>query len=343
MKIALLGAGGFIGSNIVENLLRSTNHYIMAYDMTFEKLKDIDLPKDRIELLQTWQGENEPLSIGLTVGLRDILDRADVVVDLIAYANPSKYVSNPLAVVQLNFYDNMAIVRYCAEKGKHLIQFSTCEVYGVSNGRESFDEDSQFIMGPVREHRWIYACAKQLLERCVHAYGMKGLPYTIVRPFNFIGPRIDYLPQPGEMGGPRVFSHFFAALQRNEPMYLVNGGAARRCYTYIHDAVEAFKFILKNLNGCRGAIINIGNPGNETSIKDLAYLMRELWHKTTGKRVTSPIESISGSEFYGEGYADCDRRIPDIKYISSLGWEPKYSLRSTVNKTLKWHLKHYRT
>jgi UDP-apiose/xylose synthase len=46
-------------------------------------------------------------------------------------------------------------------------------------------------MGPVKNHRWIYACAKQLLERVLHAYGLEEeLNYTIIRPFNFIGPRI---------------------------------------------------------------------------------------------------------------------------------------------------------
>lgn len=82
--------------------------------------------------------------------------------------------------------------------------------YERAIGLEPFSEDaSPMIMGPVCAHRWIYASAKQLLERVLHAYGIeKGFNYTIIRPFNFTGPEIDYLPSEAGGGNPRVFSHF---------------------------------------------------------------------------------------------------------------------------------------
>lgn len=122
-----------------------------------------------------------------------------------------------------------------------------------------FSEDSTpLIMGPINEHRWIYASAKQLLERVLHAYGVeKNFNYTIIRPFNFVGPKIDYLPSEKD-GNPRVFSHFIDALLYGKPMKLVDGGKNLRGYTYIDDAIDCIVRILDNPNSvCDREIFNV--------------------------------------------------------------------------------------
>jgi len=243
-----------------------------------------------------------------------------------------------------------------------LIQFSTCEVYGrtaaslpnahLTNPEDpalaTFNEDTtEYILGPVSKHRWIYSCAKQLLERVLHAYGLeKGFNYTIIRPFNFIGPKIDFLPQDDTSGIPRVFSFFMESLFTGEPMKLVNGGTNRRCYTYIDDAVECCYRIVQNPGGvCDKQIFNIGSPYNEVSIRQMAELMREIYAaKFRDPAVPLPeIVSVSGEEFYGEGYDDSDRRIPDItKARTLLGWEPKFSKNDTFETTMWHHVVEYR-
>jgi UDP-apiose/xylose synthase len=339
MNLVLLGGGGFIGSHILEHLLRSTRAQFAVFDKDLKKLHEVRnlIPEfdSRVQLVEG----NLAGSFGTVT---DLIRWSDVTVDLIAYANPSMYVTNPLDVVKLNFFDNLEVVKACSAMAKHLIQFSSCEVYGVSAGRtEPFSEDkSALIMGPVGEHRWIYASAKQLLERLLHAYGLEDrLSYTIIRPFNFIGPRIDYLPVSGTLGGPRVFSHFMAALMQGGPMRLVNGGHAQRSYTYIQDAVEAFELVLKHIESvCYNQIVNIGSPANETTIRGLASLMQDLWFTLTGRASKSALEDISGERFYGKGYADCDRRIPDIGKLTALGWSPRYSLRETVKETMRYYI-----
>lgn len=339
MNLALLGGGGFIGSHILEHLLRSTRSQFSVFDKDLKKLSEVrNLIPDFDSRVRLVEGDLAS-SFGTVT---DLIKWSDITVDLIAYANPSMYVTNPLDVVKLNFFDNLEVAKACSTLNRHLVQFSSCEVYGISAGRtESFSEArSALIMGPICEHRWIYASAKQLLERLLHAYGLEGkLSYTIIRPFNFIGPRIDYLPVPGTVGGPRVFSHFMAALMADGPLRLVDGGHARRSYTYIADAVSAFELVLKSLdNACYNQIVNIGSPGNETTIRDLAILMKDLWFTLTGKTSKSSLEDISGEQFYGKGYADCDRRIPDISKLTSLGWSPRYSLRDTVKETMKYYI-----
>ncbi len=64
--------------------------------------------------------------------MEEEVKKADIVVDLIAVANPAVYVSDPLGVFDLNFNENMKIVKMCVAHKKRLVQFSTCEVYGVT-------------------------------------------------------------------------------------------------------------------------------------------------------------------------------------------------------------------
>lgn len=204
----------------------------------------------------------------------------------------------------------------------------------------SLSEDTTpLIMGPINEQRWIYASAKQLLERVLHAYGLQqDFNYTIIRPFNFVGPKIDYLPSEKD-GNPRVFSHMIDALLYGKPIKLVDGGVAMRGYTYIDDAVECIIRILNNPNGvCDKQIFNIGAPDNELSIRDMAYMLRDMFDREFRTDADPPrvdIIDVSAEDFYGKGYADCPRRIADItKAKSLLGWEPTMNLEQVMRSTM---------
>src|SRR5215207_9545008 len=236
MRILMLGAGGFIGSNLVEHLCRSQvdDYEIVGVDISDEKVPEVG--SDRFSFHNV--DFTEPF-------VTEELKRADVVIDLVAYANPSVYVESPLETFRLNFLQNLKIVDLCVEHGKRLIQYSTCEVYGRPSGDAYSEDHSELICGPVTKQRWIYSAGKQLLERVIHAYGLEGqLEYGIIRPFNFIGPRFDYLVPAGNKGGPRVFAQFMSALLTGGPMYLVNGGEQRRSFTHIDDASAGFETIL---------------------------------------------------------------------------------------------------
>lgn len=352
MKILALGAGGFIGSHLTVRLLNE-GHKVTAVDLEMDKVTEV-LDHPNLTFMQ------QDIR-GTDWNLDKIVQDADLVIDLIAYANPGLYLRIPLEVFHLNFTENLKIAEACVRHKKRLIQFSTCEVYGRSAAslkhagladpedpiHATFSEDeSEYILGPVVKHRWIYACAKQLLERVLHAYGIEqGFNYTIIRPFNFIGPKIDFLLHEKE-GIPRVFSFFMDALLNGTQMKLVNGGVNRRCYTYIDDAVDCTNLIVKNAGGrCDRQIFNIGTPGNEISIRQMAETMREIYsEKFRDPAVKLPeIVSVTGEEFYGEGYDDSDRRIPDIaKARTLLGWEPQWKTRDILETTMRYYVSEFR-
>jgi nucleoside-diphosphate-sugar epimerase len=345
MRVLLLGVGGFIGSHLADRLLRTPDRVVEGFDLTDEKLEQVRSVPGFSFVRGDIRHER--------AAVRDMIARADVVVDLIAHANPSLYVAKPLEVFELNFQENLYIAQSCVDLHKRLVQFSSCEVYGKTLASVApadlkdpadprhalFNEDAtDFIMGPVARHRWIYACAKQLLERVIHAHGLRdGLNWSIIRPFNFIGPKIDYLTTAQE-GNPRVFSHFMTALLESTPMKLVDGGHHRRCYTYIDDAVDCIERIITNPDGvCDRQIFNIGTPDNELSIRELAERMRDLYarkFRQPGQRLPDLVD-VDSRDFYGDGYEDSDRRIPDItKAQTLLGWRPKYSLDETLERSM---------
>ena len=349
MKLLILGAGGFIGVNLTERLVADGEHDVVAVDINAQKMTHLLMnqsPKLRYIHLDISNDDE----------MQDLVEQADVVVDLVAFANPSLYVEDPLSVYDLNFTQNMKVVEQCRRFKKRLIQFSTCEVYGMTAAKaaEQFgltsaehqcafiEDETPLIMGPVKNHRWIYACAKQLLERVLFALGKtEDFKFTIIRPFNFIGPRIDYLPSE-EAGNPRVFSHFIdALLYGTKPIKLVDGGEAYRAYTYIDDAVDCIVRIIEDKqNNCNGHIFNIGQPENELQIKDMAVKMCDIFDQKFRTEFDPPrpqIISVSGEEFYGKGYEDCDRRIPNVDKAKNLvGWSAKHDIDTVIFKTMEY-------
>ncbi len=246
MKICILGCSGFIGSHLAERLLDDGRHEVAGIDRVSAKIE---------HLLGRPQFAFHELDASTEPNLRELVGRSDAVVHLAAICNPALYNTRPLAVIDANFTDALPAVRLCRERGSRLVYFSTCEVYGktlagLAPEGSAFRDDpanyvmkedgTHFVTGPVSKQRWTYACAKQLVERVIYAEGrMNGLDYTIIRPFNFIGPRMDFLPGIDGVGIPRVFPLFMQALLDGGPLRLVEGGRNSRTFVHIADAVEA--------------------------------------------------------------------------------------------------------
>ncbi|KAF8395325.1 hypothetical protein HHK36_019268 [Tetracentron sinense] len=290
----------------------------------------------------------------------DCSKRTDTI-NLAAICTPADYNTRPLDTIYSNFIDALPVVKYCSENNKRLIHFSTCEIYGKTIAsflpkdhplRQDPDfyvlkEDaSPCIFGPIEKQRWSYACAKQLIERLVYAEGAEnGLEFTIVRPFNWIGPRMDFIPGvdgPSE-GVPRVLACFSNNLLRGEPLKLVDGGISQRTFVYIKDAIEAVMLMIENPARANGQIFNVGNPNNEVTVKQLAEMMTEVYSKVSGEPIIEvPTVDVSSKEFYGEGYDDSDKRIPDMTIINKqLGWNPKTSLWDLLESTLTYQHRTY--
>jgi nucleoside-diphosphate-sugar epimerase len=272
------------------------------------------------------------------------IKKCDVVVPLVAIANPSQYVQNPLLVFELDFEANLEIVRQCVKYKKRLIFPSTSELYGMSSDKVLDEESSPLTYGPVNKQRWIYAASKQLLDRVIYAYGVRdNLDYTLFRPFNFIGPNLDNVDEPKE-GSSRVFTQFLSNIMYRRPILLVDGGEQKRSFTFIDDAMECLLRIIDNDNGVASRrIFNIGNPGNCASVKELATMMIEVaaeFPQLRERAQTARIENVTSADYYGKYYQDIQLRVPAIEAArEALGWTPSTDLREAVRQTIAYYVK----
>ncbi len=336
-KILILGVNGFIGSSLSEKILSSTDWEIYGMDIGTHKITEF-MNHPRFHFVE---GD-------ITINKEWIqyhIKKCDVVLPLVAVATPSIYVSNPLYVYELDFEANMEIIRQCVKYKKHLVFPSTSEVYGMSEDAPFDEETSRLVLGPINKSRWIYACCKQLLDRVIYAFGEKeGLNYTLFRPFNWVGPKLDNILSDKE-GSARVLTQFISNIIHGRDLQLVDGGQQRRCFTDVDDGIDGLiRIIERRHTTANRRIFNLGNPEHNLSIKELAHLLVNIisrYPKYKDRALATKIIEVSASNYYGEGYQDVQNRVPSIKNAKEhLEWTPKVGMEASLVKALDYHLSH---
>ncbi|AWY38842.1 bifunctional UDP-4-amino-4-deoxy-L-arabinose formyltransferase/UDP-glucuronic acid oxidase ArnA [Pseudomonas putida] len=334
-RVLILGVNGFIGNHLSERLLRDDRYEVYGLDIGSDAI-------DRLRSHPNFHFVEGDISIH-SEWIEYHIKKCDVVLPLVAIATPIEYTRNPLRVFELDFEENLKLVRYCVKYNKRVIFPSTSEVYGMCQDN-NFDEDnSNLIVGPINKQRWIYSVSKQLLDRVIWAYGQKGLNFTLFRPFNWMGPRLDRLDS-ARIGSSRAITQLILNLVEGTPIRLFDGGEQKRCFTDIADGVEALARIIDNDNDvCNGQIINIGNPENEASIRQLGEeLLRQF--EAHPLRANFPpfagFRDIESKAFYGTGYQDVSHRKPSIANAKRLlDWTPTVEMSETIGNTLDFFLR----
>jgi|SRR5579885_1458579 nucleoside-diphosphate-sugar epimerase len=336
MNVLILGANGFIGSHLSETILATTDWQIYAMDLAEDKLGAC-LDHSRFHFVSgdmTRQKE----------WIKEHVRKSDVVLPLVAVATPALYVQDPLRVFELDFEANLEVVRLCAEYKKRVVFPSTSEVYGMCPDAEFDEEKSCLVTGPISKERWIYSTSKQLMDRVIYAMGKhKDLSYSLFRPFNWYGPRLDNVFNP-KPGGSRVLTQFIGNILRGENINLVDGGKQQRCFTYIDDGVSALMRIIENKdNAAHNKIFNVGNPDENISIRQLAetliHSIMTNYPKYADKAKAVKLIDIDAKAYFGEGYQDVSLRVPSIRHAREyLGWEPQVNIQAGLRKTLDFYL-----
>ncbi|MGW8182608.1 MAG: bifunctional UDP-4-keto-pentose/UDP-xylose synthase [Burkholderiales bacterium] len=336
-KILIFGVNGFIGHHLSQRILATTPWEVYGMDMNAERVSDL-MGEKRFHF---FEGD-------ITINKEWIeyhVRKCDTVLPLVAIATPATYVTDPLRVFELDFEANLPIVRACVRHRKRLVFPSTSEVYGMSRDRRFDPDTSELVLGPINRPRWIYSCAKQLMDRVIWAYGMQHeLDFTLFRPFNWIGPGLDNLHAQKE-GSSRVVTQFLGQIVRGEPIRLVDGGKQRRSFTYVDDGISALMKIIENPAGiASGKIYNIGNPRNNFSIRNLARMMVDLAltypeFRERAKKVR--LLPTSAAKYYGTGYQDMQNRVPEIAAtVRDLRWRPTVTMRHALRHIYDAYRRH---
>ncbi len=337
MRVLILGVNGFIGNALTERILETTDWHVSGLDVGSDKIAPF-LDNSRFTFLEGDIAINKEW-------IEYHIKKCDVVLPLVAIATPAAYVRQPLAVFELDFEENLRIVKQAVRYRKRVVFPSTSEVYGMCPDPE-FDEDaSPLVYGPIRKQRWIYSCSKQLLDRVIWAYGAAGAAVHAVSPLQLVrsAPRRHRLAQGGLE--PRVLTQFLHNILYGEPIKLVDGGTQRRSFTYISDGIDALMAILRT----RAARPTAGSstsaiPPTTSSIGELAERIDRGGRGVPGVRGrgratrgswTSPRPTTTAS-----GYQDILTRVPSVRRATRgprLG--AAGSLDEGIRRTLDFYLK----
>ena len=308
MRALVTGGAGFIGRHLVRGLLAEGLSVVVLDDLSTGSRHGVE-PRATFH-----RGD-----VRNRVLVDRIAEDCDVVFHLAASVGPRRVAQDPVGTWSCNVEGTAAVVASCAATGKRLLLASSSEVYGPRRDGLALQEDDAVSIEP-HGRRDIYAVSKLAGESLALAeHRTRFLPVTAVRFFNVVGPG-----QSDRYG--MVMARFASALRDGRPLTIYDDGAARRCFLHVADAVQALIALMRT-PASEGQIVNVGND-EEVSVRALA----QRFCQAAG---TGSVEHVPFAQVHGEGFADPQRRQPDVSRLRALtGWCPTRTLDDIVRDVL---------
>ena len=317
-QVLVTGAGGFIGSHLVEALLlrgarvRAFVRYNSRGDAGLLRLVPAGLA-DHLEVvagdLREWQA------------IRQVVKDCEIVFHLGALISIPYSYHHPFEVAETNFMGTLNVLMACHYLGvRRLVHTSTSEVYGTA--RQALIDEGHPLQGQSP-----YSASKigadKLAESFFCAY---DLPVVTVRPFNTFGPR-----QSARAVIPAIITQALV----NSTIQLGNL-ATTRDFTYVSDTLRGF-ILAAEAGQVEGGVFNLGT-GQENSIGDLATKIIRM--------VGRPVEIVLDPERLRPEPSEVLRLLSDNSLAGQrLGWGPEVTLDEGLDQTIAWirdHLELYR-
>ena len=350
--VLVTGSAGFIGSNLVLELLKTQSPIKIVGIDNMNDYYDVSIKEWRLTEIEKEAAKHPESSYNFIRG--DIADRAaiddifntynpDVVVNLAAQAGVRYSITNPDAYVNSNligFYNILEACRHSYDNGakgvEHLVYASSSSVYG-SNKKVPYSTDDK-VDNPVS----LYAATKKSNELLAHAYSkLYNIPSTGLRFFTVYGPA----------GRPDMaYFGFTNKLLKGQTIQIFNYGNCKRDFTYVDDIVEGVKRVMtgapKRKVGEDGlpvppyAVYNIGNQNPENLLDFVTILQEEL---IRAKVLPADYDFEAHKQLVpmqpGDvpvTYADCEPLLRDY------GFKPSTSLREGLRRFAEWYKEFYK-
>jgi len=312
-KIVVTGGTGFIGSHLVETLLKDNQICIVDNEYRGSNLKYIK--KEDQKFAKNIQVEN--CDIRNEKKLVKIFKNfePEIVFHLAGIAGVSTVYDRPLEVIDVNLMGSYNLVKAITQVGtvKKLVYSSTSEVYGPT--AYQLKEDSFTTQGNAYDRRWSYSTSKIYAEHIFVAMEREcGVNISIGRLFNVYGPK---------QIGDSAIHEFVKRAIGNKPLIIYDDGAQIRAWCYVQDCIRGLRLIAESGQG----IYNIGNPYEALTTTALAKFVIDL------------LKSKSKLAHKKLGFSDVKVRVPNIEKISKLGYKPKIGLKDGLLKTAIWYKK----
>ncbi len=299
LKVAVTGGAGFIGSHLVDRLVREGNNVTVIDDLSGETAflnKDADFAK---------------IDICDKATLKSALKNFDMVYHLAAFPDIRKGLEEPMASIETNIHGTFSLLEAMRTNGlKSIIFASSSTVYGDA----SIPTDESAPTRPIS----IYGAAKLASESLISAYctsfGMNGASLRLA---NVVGPRLTH----------GIIHDFYRKLEKDSKMLEVLGdGNQRKSYIFIDDCIEAFVMLGKRLNS-----YDVFNIGSEDTICAREIAEVAVDHISPG----AAIQYTGGSRGWK---SDVPVMLLDISKAKNIGWRPRFNSMQAVKKTVEWIL-----
>ncbi len=303
-KYLVTGGCGFIGSHIVEEILKNKKNKVIVLDsLVSGKTTNLDVKNKNLKFVKIDVSKD-------TIKLEKYFKEVDVVFHMAALADIVPSINNPKLYFSTNVTGTLNVLNACIKNNiKKLVYAASASCYGLPKSFPTNEKNNISLMYP-------YALTKKLGEDLIlHWSQVYKLNVTSLRLFNVFGTRSR---TSGAYGA--VFGVFLAQRINNKPLTIVGNGKQTRDFIYVKDVAEAFLKASKLKKS--GEIINIGS-GKETSVNYIANMI-------SNKKVYIPKRP-----------GEPDRSKADIKKAKKLlKWKPKISvkdgLRELISNIDKW-------
>ena len=314
-RALITGGAGFIGSHLSERLLASGYQVTVIDNLSTGRLANVE------HLAANPDFRYAVEDIRNIHVIDRLVSECDIIFHLAAAVGVRNIIDQPINTIEVNIGGTETILKTASRYRRRILIASTSEVYG-KGVKFPFREDDDTLSGPTLRSRWSYAASKAVDEFLAFAYHAEiGLPITLFRLFNTVGPR-----QVGQYG--MVVPRFVRWALANEPIQVYGDGQQQRCFANVYDVVAA----IQGLAECEQAIGELYNIGSdrEISILDLAHRVRDRADSA------SPIELVPYEQAYKQpGFEDFRRRVPCIDKISgAIGWQPSTPLDDTIDQII---------
>jgi len=313
-RYLITGGAGFIGSHLVEALLARGERVVVLDNLATGRIQNLAAVAANPDLSVVHGSVLDELQVD------ELVHQCDIVVHLAAAVGVKLIVEQPLRSFITNIRGSEIVIGAAFRHRRRILLASTSEIYG-KNGAEPLREDADRILGSPGIARWSYSTAKAVDEILAQSYHReRGLPTTIVRLFNTVGPRQS--PAYG-----MVIPRLVRQAVNGEPLTVYGDGGQSRCFCHVADVVRAVIGLLDH-PGAVGEVFNIGSE-EEITILDLANRILQV----SGS--TAPVNLISYADAYDAGFEDMRRRVPDTTRVRDLiGWRPRFSLDDVLEATI---------
>ncbi len=315
-KLLITGGAGFIGSHLVEALVkRGRGEQIVVLD---------DLSTGSIENIGHLLDGDQVRFVRGSVNDSDLVDElmrgASKCVHLASAVGVQMIVNEPLDTLMRSVRGSNVVMHSATRNGVHVLFSSTSEVYGKQS-HNALTEEDDLIFGSPAKGRWSYAIAKTFGEALLHGYHrQRGSEATVVRLFNTVGPR-----QTGTYG--MVLPRFVRQALAGEDLTVYGDGGQTRCFTHVGDTVAALLALLDSEHSA-GRTFNIGN-GEAISVLDLARRVIERSESSSG------VVLVPYAQAYGDGFEELGTRRPDTGALQELtGWKVRFTVNDAIDDVI---------